>query len=584
MKVEEDQVNLSDLGNGPEKPTIKTIVKKYQKQKKDKEPTPSIVSSKHTKSPGSIKGKVSSKKSLKAKAENSEDDENSDGISEYSEVLEDSQYLDYDMESDLFDFIELSKHEHFKVKRYKDAIYRGQVDPKTGLRQGMGVMEYENGRVYEGSWTNDLRTGQGFEKYANGNHYNGQFLDGKAHGQGYYKWANGEFYNGEWKQGQKDGYGEWKSQEGETYNGDWKEGKADGQGCYIWSNGDKYDGDWLKCLKHGKGHDLFANGDSYSGQYRYGKPWGIGVYQWKNGSVYQGQFKNGLKHGKGKWSKGKGEDQCTFEGNYIKGKKEGYGEFRWASGNFYRGEYKDDERHGYGEMFWVDGSCYKGSWVGGIQHGQGVMQLPDGTIKKGMFENNTFIEEIAEEDECLESSIYENDANSAIPAGVINSSRFSKGKKNKKKKKKGKKFLTLPKLDTNIAFGDQSGRHFASAKKPMLRNFSEPSFRRNSKNSALSTLRKKNANSRLKNTKNTLSLPKIDTQNNESAISERLQGFTGVAKTQAVERKKLESYFKSLDKAVQILRQKRQNEMANRPWVPAGPIHTYAYRPGSKYG
>lgn len=355
MKVEEDQVNLSDLGNGPDKPTIKTIVKKFMKKKDDKEPTPSIVSSKHTKSPGSKKGKAS-KKSTKSKEENSEEDENSDGISEYSEVLDDSQYLEYEMQSELFDFAELSKDELFKVKRYKDAIYRGQVDPKTGLRQGMGVMEYENGRVYEGSWKADLRNGQGFEKYANGNHYSGHFLDGKAHGQGYYKWANGEFYNGEWNQGQKDGYGEWQSHEGETYIGDWKKGVADGNGCYTWSNGDKYDGEWLKCLKHGKGHDLFANGDSYTGQYRYGKPWGIGVYQWKNGSMYQGQFKNGLKHGKGKWSKGKGEEKCTFEGNYIKGKKEGYGEFKWASGNFYRGEYKDDERHGYGEMYWVDGS------------------------------------------------------------------------------------------------------------------------------------------------------------------------------------------------------------------------------------
>ena len=122
------------------------------------------------------------------------------------------------------------------------------------------------------------------------------------------------------------------------------------------NNGDKYDGEWMTCLKHGKGQDLYANGDSYTGQYRYGKPWGIGVYRWKNGSVYQGQFKNGLKHGKGKWSKGSGEDMCTFEGNYVNGKKEGYGEFKWASGNFYRGEYLNDERHGYGEMYWVDGS------------------------------------------------------------------------------------------------------------------------------------------------------------------------------------------------------------------------------------
>jgi len=163
--------------------------------------------------------------------------------------------------------------------------------------------------------------------------------------------------------------------------------------------------------------------------------------------VYKGQFKNGLKHGKGKWSKGEGDEKCTFEGNYVKGKKEGYGEFRWASGNFYRGEYLDDERHGYGEMYWVDGSLYKGSWIKGIQHGQGIMKLSDGTIKKGTFENNTFIEEITEESEYLESSVIDDEEEDSpriagkmymkggegIPYTNENKKRKGKKKKNKRK-------------------------------------------------------------------------------------------------------------------------------------------------------
>jgi hypothetical protein len=432
MKVEEDQVNLSDLGNGPDKPTIKTIVKKYlsHNESQDIEPTPSSIKS----LPGSRKS-ISSKKSLTKtnmlnehiKEEKIEEDSESEGDSEYSQEVDGSALLDYDMKSEQFDFEQLTHNPHFKIKKFKDAIYRGCIHPESGLRQGLGVMEYDNGRVYEGTWEEDLRNGKGFERYANGNRYEGDFEAGKAHGKGFYKWANGEYYDGEWKNGQKDGYGEWWSHEGETYVGEWKEGKASGKGWYTWSNGDKYDGEWLQCLKHGKGQDQFSNGDSYTGQYRYGKPWGIGIYQWKNGSLYEGQFKNGLKHGKGKWMKGKGEDMCTFEGNYVKGKKEGYGEFKWASGNFYRGEYKDDERDGYGEMYWVDGSWYKGAWVKGIQHGQGIMQLPDGTIKRGMFENNIFIEEIAEEDEILESSIIDNELN--LGSSKVMHSKFSKKKK-----------------------------------------------------------------------------------------------------------------------------------------------------------
>lgn len=213
------------------------------------------------------------------------------------------------------------------------------------------------------------------------------------------------------------------------------------------------------------------------------------------------------------------------------------------------------------------------------------MQLPDGTVKKGMFENNTFIEEITEEDENLESSIYENDPRSALPPGMMIDSRFAQGKKGRKKKKIKKSKLKLPDLDTHLGPSDQSGKHYASsAKKVMLRNFSEPSIRRPSQLNMLSARKKKGSKERIENTKNTLSFPKINSSTApDSAISDRLQGYTGIAKNQAAERKKLETYFKSLDKAVQILRQKRQNDLASRPWVPAGPIHTIQYRPSSKH-
>jgi hypothetical protein len=161
---------------------------------------------------------------------------------------------------------------------------------------------------------------------------------------------------------------------------------------------------------------------------------------------------------------------------------------------------------------------------------------------------------------------------------------FQRRKRNKSKSKKRKNLL-LPSIDTNLGFIDQSGRQYASAKKPMARNLSENIFNKNPKNSSLSA--RKNSiykSKKLAKNKNTFSLPKIDARNNDSALSDRIQGYTGIAKTQAAERKKLESYFKSLDKAVQILRQKRQNELANRPWVPTGPIHQFQYRPSSKYG
>ncbi|CDW77488.1 UNKNOWN [Stylonychia lemnae] len=300
---------------------------------------------------------------------------------------------DYQMESTTFQFEEIRKNESFGIKKYADAIYRGEI--VNGKRSGRGIMLYKKNRVYEGEWVNDVRQGKGYERYQNSNKYEGDFFNGKAHGKGVYSWANGEIYDGEWKIGVKDGYGIWKGVFGDSYIGEWKNSKADGYGVHQWKNGDRYEGEWQTCLKHGQGTDIFANGDSYTGQYTQGKPDGQGQYKWKNGSVYIGEFKDGLKHGRGKWRKLQNVQNCnSYDGEYQYDKKNGYGVFTWESGNVYKGNYKDDERDGYGEMFWIDGSYYQGEWRRGIQHGQGKMTFPDGSIKEGLFENNVYQQQL----------------------------------------------------------------------------------------------------------------------------------------------------------------------------------------------
>ena len=65
------------------------------------------------------------------------------------------------MISSVFDFSEVKKIETFGIKKYNDAIYRGQL--VGGKREGMGVMVYRKNRVYEGEWFNDVRNGKGYE-------------------------------------------------------------------------------------------------------------------------------------------------------------------------------------------------------------------------------------------------------------------------------------------------------------------------------------------------------------------------------------------------------------------------------------
>ena len=104
------------------------------------------------------------------------------------------------MVSSIFLYEDIKKLKNFQILRFKDAIYRGQIH-NADRREGLGIMQYENGRIYEGSWVNDRRHGKGYEKYSNGNIYEGEFARGKANGVGVYNWKNGEIYQGHWVNG-----------------------------------------------------------------------------------------------------------------------------------------------------------------------------------------------------------------------------------------------------------------------------------------------------------------------------------------------------------------------------------------------
>lgn len=68
----------------------------------------------------------------------------------------DSEQDDYKMESNMFDYEELKKGKTFGIKKYQHSIYRGELT-SDDRREGYGVMVYRKGRVYEGTWNNNLR-------------------------------------------------------------------------------------------------------------------------------------------------------------------------------------------------------------------------------------------------------------------------------------------------------------------------------------------------------------------------------------------------------------------------------------------
>lgn len=58
----------------------------------------------------------------------------------------------------------------------------------------------ENGAIYQGEWDKrtNLRDGRGIVVWENGTRYDGFFLRGKANGRGRIVHVDGDVYEGEW--------------------------------------------------------------------------------------------------------------------------------------------------------------------------------------------------------------------------------------------------------------------------------------------------------------------------------------------------------------------------------------------------
>jgi len=275
------------------------------------------------------------------------------------------------------------------MKKYNNAIYFGEM--LNNQRHGLGVMRYIDGRLYEGTWRNDIRFGIGFEKWPNLNYYEGEFSEGKPNGFGKFHWNSGEIYEGNWYKGFKHGDGIWSGSGDDNYTGKWKYGKPDGYGIRKWPNKQIYEGDWKEGLKHGAGLHLFPNGDFYVGHFRDGKFEGVGKYVWSDGSIFIGKFRNDLKEGFGRWQKSELINSNRYEGFYHNDLKQGFGRYIWQDGGQYIGQFQNDERNGIGEMVWSNGCRFIGYWKNGIPDGYGRLIRKNQQIREGIYQNNIFL-------------------------------------------------------------------------------------------------------------------------------------------------------------------------------------------------
>jgi hypothetical protein len=133
--------------------------------------------------------------------------------------------------------------------KFDNGLYLGEIS-EDGLRQGHGIMLYNDDSFYQGNWELDLKQGIGHEKVFSGSYF-GEFQNGLRQGKGTY----------------------WNNLTKEVYSGDWHKGCKHGHGLLSDRKGNEFEGFWERDLRHG-----------------------FGITR-KKGVCYQGLYRDGMKHG-----------------------------------------------------------------------------------------------------------------------------------------------------------------------------------------------------------------------------------------------------------------------------------------------
>jgi hypothetical protein len=69
----------------------------------------------------------------------------------------------------------------------------------NGGKKGKGIINFPDGKKYEGTFNNHGMDGDGTLNWPNGDKYVGKFGSGRIHGRGILTYNDGGMYEGEWK-------------------------------------------------------------------------------------------------------------------------------------------------------------------------------------------------------------------------------------------------------------------------------------------------------------------------------------------------------------------------------------------------
>ena len=116
--------------------------------------------------------------------------------------------------------------------KYRDgSIYWGQF--KEGIKEGVGKMTKDDGSIFIGHFEKGEKT-EGLLTFESGYVYKGSFRNDLQEGKGLEIQSDGTVYKGDFKVGTKEGTGTLYYTDGTKYSGGLRSGKKEGEGKQPW--------------------------------------------------------------------------------------------------------------------------------------------------------------------------------------------------------------------------------------------------------------------------------------------------------------------------------------------------------------
>jgi len=167
----------------------------------------------------------------------------------------------------------------------EEGVYSGALSKSTGMPNGRGLLEYhKNGRWCEGDWVHGRLTGYGRLSNGSGDNYEGYLKNDHFHGYGVMQFDNGRVFEGTYFKGQMV-QGKMTYQDGSIYDGSWVDCARHGRGRCIFGDGSIYEGEFKAGHFHGNGQMTWNDGGYYRGDWCQGQMHGMGKEVRPNGTV-----------------------------------------------------------------------------------------------------------------------------------------------------------------------------------------------------------------------------------------------------------------------------------------------------------